>query len=343
MAFAPSINASFSAQLHSWVPKKCLFLCIDHEPANLKFSLPRTRPSRSSSALSLGRRSKDDAPVAKKKKKGRNKILRKNNDEEELDEDAFEALFNQFEEDLKNDGLTLDDNDDDISEEDLARLEHELEEALGGDYLEMFAGNAENSEVDDHAEAEDGGDDDDDVESPVELKRWQLRRLAVALKAGRRKTSIKCLAAELCLDRSIVLELLRDPPPNLLLMSATLPDEPAQVRTVLEAETAAIDVAPHETTADAADREPKPTEKAPLHVMQQRWSAQKRVKKVHVQTLERVYRRTKRPTNAMISSIVQVTNLPRKRIVKWFEDRRTEDGVPKQRVPYQRPVPETFS
>lgn len=47
--------------------------------------------------------------------------------------------------------------------------------------------------------------------------------------------------------------------------------------------------------------------------------------------------------NAMISSIVQVTNLPRKRIVKWFEDRRTEDGVPKQRVPYQRPVPETFS
>lgn len=107
---------------------------------------------------------------------------------------------------------------------------------------------------------------------------------------------IKCLAAELCLDRSIVLELLRDPPPNLVLMSATLPDEPARVRTVLEAETAAIDVAPHETTADAADSEPKPTEKAPLHVMQQRWSAQKRVKKVHVQTLERVYRRTKRPT-----------------------------------------------
>lgn len=74
MAFAPSINASFSAQLHSWVPKKCLFLCIDHEPANLKFSLPRTRPSRASSALAFGRRRKDDAPVAKKKKKGRNKV-----------------------------------------------------------------------------------------------------------------------------------------------------------------------------------------------------------------------------------------------------------------------------
>lgn len=271
----------------------------------------------------------------------------KSNDEEEedLDEDAFEALFNQLEQDLKNDGLTLDDNDDDISEEDLARLERELEEALGGDDLEMFAGPLDNSEVDDHAEAEDGGDDDDDVESPVELKRWQLRRLAVALKAGRRKTRIKSLAAELCLDRSIILELLRDPPPNLLLMSATLPDEPAQVRTVLEAETAPIDVAPHETTADAADPEPelKPIEKVPLHLMRQRWSAQKRLKKVQVETLERVYRRTKRPTNAMICSIVQVTSLPRKRIVKWFEDRRTEDGVPKERLPYERPVPETVS
>lgn len=40
--------------------------------------------------------------------------------------------------------------------------------------------------------------------------------------------------------------------------------------------------------------------------------------------------------NAMVSSIVQVTNLPRKRIVKWFEDRRAEDGVPQNRVPYQR-------
>lgn len=38
----------------------------------------------------------------------------------------------------------------------------------------------------------------------------------------------------------------------------------------------------------------------------------------------------------MVSGIVQVTNLPRKRIVKWFEDRRAEDGVPESRVPYQR-------
>lgn len=45
--------------------------------------------------------------------------------------------------------------------------------------------------------------------------------------------------------------------------------------------------------------------------------------------------------NAMISSVVHVTNLPRKRVVKWFEDKRAEDGVPDEHPPYQRSVPET--
>lgn len=47
--------------------------------------------------------------------------------------------------------------------------------------------------------------------------------------------------------------------------------------------------------------------------------------------------------NAMISSIVQVTNLPRRRIVKWFEDKRAEEGVPEYHKPYQRSDPETVS
>lgn len=45
--------------------------------------------------------------------------------------------------------------------------------------------------------------------------------------------------------------------------------------------------------------------------------------------------------NAMISSIVQVTNLPRKRIVKWFEDKRVEDGVPDPRLPFDRSSPQS--
>lgn len=45
--------------------------------------------------------------------------------------------------------------------------------------------------------------------------------------------------------------------------------------------------------------------------------------------------------NAMISSIVHVTNIPRKTVIKWFEDKRTEEGVPDQRLPYQRSIVES--
>ncbi|XP_028779248.1 protein OVEREXPRESSOR OF CATIONIC PEROXIDASE 3 [Neltuma alba] len=178
-------------------------------------------------------------------------------------------------------------------------------------------------------------EDDDDFErdgGQVNLRSWQLRKLAKALKAGRRKTSIKSLAAELCLDRAIVLELLRDPPPNLLMMSLSLPDEPTAP--TVESEAKPSETVLEEIRTDHEDPEAKSN--VPVHVMQRRWSAQKRLKRVHVDTLERIYRRTKRPTNAMISSIVHVTNLPRRRVVKWFEDKRAEDGVPEDRFPYRR-------
>lgn len=45
--------------------------------------------------------------------------------------------------------------------------------------------------------------------------------------------------------------------------------------------------------------------------------------------------------NSMVSNIVHLTNLPRKRVVKWFEDKRAEDGVTDHRSPYQRPASET--
>lgn len=44
--------------------------------------------------------------------------------------------------------------------------------------------------------------------------------------------------------------------------------------------------------------------------------------------------------NAMISSIVHVTNIPRKKVVKWFEDKRAEEGVPDRRLPYEPSVPD---
>ncbi|KAF3781621.1 Protein OVEREXPRESSOR OF CATIONIC PEROXIDASE 3 [Nymphaea thermarum] len=268
------------------------------------------------------------------------KIVRDSRDNEdpgegglEADEDALEALFSMLEEDLKNDDLALDNDDEEITEEDLAKLEQELEDALN---------DVEDDEVS-LLQNEEGGSDEADEEEvePVKLKRWQLRRLASALKVGRRKTNIKSLAAELGLERAVVLELLRDPPPDLLLLSASLPDKVIQPPIEVEPERKPIETAPTEAETESDDslvaeiEKPAGKGKEPIHVLRNRWSGQKRLKKVQIETMERVYARSKRPTNAMVSSIVHVTNLPWKSVLKWFEDRRALDGVPDRRAPFQ--------
>ncbi|KAH0988812.1 hypothetical protein GBA52_000295 [Prunus armeniaca] len=364
MAFASALNTPKG--LH------CLTLPSSrNERPPTSLILPRQFPARFSSTLALARRRNQRTEVASSKPKINKKILAKkevkDEEDEDVDEDAIDALFRLLEEDLKNDDASLD--DEDLTEEELAKLEQEVAEALGIVDDEEDEDEDEDEEDDDDDDDEDDEDDDDDVvieidaqeeevdddddddeeeeeeeESPVKLKTWQLRRLAAALKVGRRKTSIKILAAELCLDRPVVLELLRNPPPSLLMMCAALPDEPAPtisvsqtmpVETVVETTVETV----VETTTESSEVET--TVNKPIHVMQQKFSAQKRLKKAHVETLESVYRKTKRPTNAMISSIVHVTNLPRKRVVKWFEDKRSEDGVTDSRLPYRRPAPNT--
>ncbi|MCL7051465.1 hypothetical protein MKW94_015667, partial [Papaver nudicaule] len=149
---------------------------------------------------------------------------------------------------------------------------------------------------------DDDDDEDDEEESPVQLKNWQLQRLATALKIGRRKTSIKTLAAELCLDRALILELLREPQPNLLMLSAALPDivvpkpiEPEITTTELSTETIVDVLEPSmEASDDVVESDSKV--RVPVHTKQSRWSEQKRLKKVQTETLERVYLRSKRPT-----------------------------------------------
>ncbi|GMQ03160.1 hypothetical protein CsSME_00049066 [Camellia sinensis var. sinensis] len=279
------------------------------------------------------RRNNPNTPITSSKKKKQRLPQNDAAEEDDLDADAIELLFSQLEEDLKNDDKSLDDDDGEILEEDLVMLERELAEALGDDELLGAFDSLEDDEVN---KAEDN-DGEEEEEEPVKLKNWQIRRLAYALKNGRRKTSIKNLAADVCLDRAVVLQLLRDPPPSLLLMSAALPDKPISV--ISEPESKPLEEVSSETAADVA--QPEAMVNLPVHVMQKSWSARKRLKKVQVETLERVFDRTKRPTNAMISSIVHVTNLPRKKVVKWFEDKRAEHGVPDHRLPYQRSAPET--
>ncbi|XP_065848487.1 protein OVEREXPRESSOR OF CATIONIC PEROXIDASE 3 [Euphorbia lathyris] len=308
-------------------------------------------PSRplASSIIAFARRRNNNSAISssskKKKKSSRPEDSREK--ERDIDEDAFETLFSMLEEDLKNDGTSMsDDIDDDISEEDLEKLQRELEAVLGVgdddedvDMINLTGDDAEDSDDIKEDDEEEEGEEEEE-EGQVKLKNWQFRRLARALKNGRRKISIKNLAAELCLDRAIVLELLRDPPPNLVMMSASLPDEPAPIPSFPQTNPIELDLVDKPIVDGVKSKSEK---ELPVHVLRHSWSAQKRLKKVHVDTLERVYRRTKRPTNAMVSSIVQVTNLPRKKVVKWFEDKRNEDGVPEQRASFQRSVPETVS
>lgn len=298
---------------------------------------PRSRsnialPLHSSSSLLTFSRPRTNSTITCSKKKKKSSPRKDTEEVDVIDEDAFEALFQLLEEDLKNDDLSLND-DDDITEEDLAKLERELEEALMDDELLGEIDSIANEKIesskaeDEEAVAEDTNEDEDML---VKLKNWQLKKLAYALRKGRRKLNIKNLAADLCLDRAVVLEILRNPPPNLVLLSAALPDEP--VPRMIEPESKPQETVPIEMS-DAT--KPDAKVEVPVHVMQSSWSAQKRLKKVQLETLEQVYRRSKRPTNAMISSIVHVTNLPRKRVLKWFEDRRSEEGVPDHRLPYQ--------
>nr|GLL47004.1 protein OVEREXPRESSOR OF CATIONIC PEROXIDASE 3-like [Ipomoea trifida] len=278
MAASTSLRISITLQC---TRNNAFFVDRHFSRTNLPF--PRRRSS--SSLLTFARRrSKPHRPATTSSNKKKQK-----------------ALFRQLEEDLKNDNLSLDDDDDEITEEDLANLERELEEALKDDELSG------------------------ELESIVD---------------GEIK-NIKNLAADVCLDRAVVLELLRDPPPHLLLLSAALPDKP--ISTISEPPSIPLETVPLEEATD--DVETKTTVEMPVHVRQRNWAAKKRIKKKQLETLELVYRRSQRPTNAMISSIVHVTNLPHKRVVKWFEDKRAEDGVPDNHIPklpYRRSAaPET--
>lgn len=124
-----------------------------------------------------------------------------NEEEADVDGDAFEALFTQLEEDLKNDP-SIEDEDGELTEKELAKLQSQLEEAMleDDDLFNMLGAAAGDAMYDDNDEEEEDGElegedeeEVDDEDKSVKLKSWQLRRLARALKVGRRKISVSSL------------------------------------------------------------------------------------------------------------------------------------------------------
>ncbi|KAJ4826582.1 hypothetical protein Tsubulata_008531 [Turnera subulata] len=302
----------------------------NHRP----FCLLLPRHNLATSTLASSRRPKQISALSSSSKNKKKNLDPPDATDEggDVNGDDFEALYGMLEEKFKDEDAVegAEDDYEDISEEDLQR---ELEAAFG-------VGDDEDEDVEVLSSAYDDGTESEDEEEarPLKIKNWQLRRLARALKTGKRKISVECFAWNfsylLCEMKAVVLDLLRDPPPTLVMMSAALPEEPEKPLLLPESKP----IFPAETTVDA-EKSP-PEEKVPIYVKQQQWFGQKRLKKVQIETLEEVYSTTKRPTNTMISSIVHVTRLPRKRVIQWFEDKRTEQQIPKQipkrRLPYQR-------
>ncbi|GAB2215436.1 hypothetical protein Droror1_Dr00019821 [Drosera rotundifolia] len=316
-----STNTILPRRLTAAVPSYSPSTSVDHFFSGHRVSVPSLLLS--ASFLCSARRRPIPSLSNPNKKKNKKRSIAK----DDTEEDPLEALFKQLEYDLANDDQ-MPDGDDDISELDLAQLDDELKGILGEDEEELMGEYTEDEE------------EDDELDEPVKLKRWQLRRLAYALKQGRRKISILDLCGELNLARPLVLELLREPPPELLMMSASLPDTPEPAISApetVEAESASgeTQIEPTEPIEPAELSMADPEVKLPIHVLQSTWSARKRIKKAHIATLEKVYYRSKRPTDAMISSISHLTNLPRKRIVQWFEEKRAADDLPERHNPHR--------
>ncbi|KAI5060301.1 hypothetical protein GOP47_0024721 [Adiantum capillus-veneris] len=367
--FSP-LTKHCDAHLHS-----TQFLPTCSFPARLKTSFVGNPPSarlffRSAHKSSHNVNSAPPAGFSKKKKR-------------KVEEDPWESLFRQLEKDLEND--KDDGNEEDITEEDVANLEKELDTLLqdienattddkqANESNDMLRGqgpddddsilvdeekginakgnskhdqdkglNGTGKDRDDDEEeadfelADDADEDssDDEFEEPriVNLQKWQLRKLAAAVELGRRKVNIKSLAAELKLDRHDLIYFLKNPPPELLMAVSALEEnadednESVPDQADVGADIEKTDVSVTVSVNDDQDMN-KPTETQKPTYGPRDWYKGKRIKKTNLLTLERVYQRSRRPTNSMIESLVQATHLPRSRILEWFEEQRARSGA----------------
>ncbi|GLJ43904.1 hypothetical protein SUGI_0915290 [Cryptomeria japonica] len=263
------------------------------------------------------------------------KLQKDEDDGEDLVDAALESLFSQLEKDLENDTLS---DDEEITEEEMAKFEEELRglsNAEAGDEIteEEMAKFEEELRGLSNAEAADEKALLD--YAPLELEDYQLQKLAAALNVGRRKASIKKLTAEVGLERETVLELLRNPPPQLVLFQdredteKSIEDTDAVLTTKYNLESSEFQRKPSNSRLPSlAETEVQRNESEYQIIVNQRgWNTRKRLKKVQVATLEKVYQRTRRPTEAMVSNMVQLTKLPRKSILEWFDGKRAQEGT----------------
>lgn len=195
----------------------------------------------------------------------------------------------------------------------------------------------------------------------LRLDQWQVKKLVKALQQGRRHVNVKALAAELHMDRRDVLSWLRRPPPDALKLAQASPPPQSGSGTPypLEGKTSQqqllgsdsaismpqqkwLDTGAARGTAGAVGGYEEGLGKAAAASaadvalsgeQRERWQkGGKRIGQEHLATLEAVFQRSQYPTGTMIASLVSLTNLPRRRILQWFEERRLST-TPRQSVP----------
>eukprot|EP00899_Mesostigma_viride_P013019 jgi/Mesvir1/21718/Mv04131-RA.1 len=150
----------------------------------------------------------------------------------------------------------------------------------------------------------------------------QERRLWMAAVEGRRHVDIQSLARETGLDRRAVLDWLKTHDPKDIPQAYRLaPPQPAG-----EAMSA-------NNASRQRDQPVSPVEEEEISVPGMKLKASDRA------TLERVYYVAQYPSDEMIQSILDITRMPRNKVLAWFQIKRSEDGMREKRKPYRPPFP----
>lgn len=144
------------------------------------------------------------------------------------------------------------------------------------------------------------------------LAPWQSFRLEQAYQKGKKNYEVKSLMGDLHLSRSEVLTWLklRSADPSL---APPKKDAPLSREKKAEPKTGI-----HNPYAKSGGARP----------VYRHWEVRygdRRLNREAKDTLERVFSLNKYPTDEMISGIVDITKLPRRRIIQWFKDARKDD------------------
>ncbi|XP_024540144.1 protein OVEREXPRESSOR OF CATIONIC PEROXIDASE 3-like [Selaginella moellendorffii] len=285
--------------------------------------------------------------------------------DDEEDEAGLEALFAQLEKDLEAERAGKKVEVETITEEQMVALEQEL---MGGGGSRGAKKNAKKKKNKDREEEEkdvsrDEREDEEEEEEQeqeisgggsglakfieeaqrlesemvakrvVKLEKWQLRKLRDALDVEKSQLKVKALAGETGLDRRDVLTFLRDPPPELIELIDSISDkESDEEEDKPEDQTGTQE---QDSEAGKEENDSPRVERIGLPGDTQgtgpkAWYGKKRIRKEHLETFEKVFQRTKRPTGALIQNIVELTHVPRKRVLDWFENRRQEHAARKE-------------